>query len=494
MMFAQPFLNLLHTVTAASRALREDINGGVALMFGLIAVILLQITGGAIDYARAYSDKVVAQRALDATALALMSDYVRSNDLKASETVADSYINPNLHGSEGWAWKIEQVESTDTHVSIAMSGTKKAPTIFMKLMGIDNIPLKVVSAAIVTVRPLSVAVVPDISWTMSRNGRMEALKVALKEFSTSFFSMSPMFLDKLQLSMVPYAGNVNVSKYEGAPSFLRDWVYGVNPNKPFPYQFYHYLRDIPTTQGSILHRETRFNSNGWTYYKVREYVLKGVKWSYVATVDEARPWTGCLQVAESELVNEDMLAPASAAPMPPTAWVGTPECPPVESRLEADIQSKPEFDQISENMKIGYGTTHDIGMLWALRVLSPQWADFFDLEARPWNSDLHPKYAIILSDGQSRSLFQAGDQTYRSDARTSEDLYRVCDYIKSKGVTIIGVAYDFNGYLPEVESCASPGFAYHADTLNVTGVFKEIAERITRTNARLTNYTAPPTN
>lgn len=102
-------------------------------------------------------------------------------------------------------------------------------------------------------------------------------------------------------------------------------------------------------------------------------------------------------------------------------------------------------------------------------------------------SDLYPKYVILLSDGQSRSLFQAGDQTYRSDPRTTVDLNRVCTALKDKGVTIIGITYEYNGYLPEVGDCASPGYAYHADTLNVGHVFKEIAEKIKNTNTRLTH-------
>ena len=456
-------------------------------MFGLTAIILVQIGGGVLDYARAYSDKRVAQNALDAAALALMSDFTKSSNASQSKTVAEGYIHQNLHGSEGWKWEIGDVKGTDAHLSLELSGTKNWPTVFMRLFAIDKIPLRVVSQAKVTVRPLSVAVVPDISWTMSQNGRMEGLKEALKEFSTSFFNMSPLFLDKLQLSMVPYAGSVNVSKYEKAQDFLMNWQYGVNPQKPFPYQFYHYLRNLPTNKGSILHTESRHRSSGSTYYEVREYQLRGKKWHYVTTVDQEREWTGCLQVAEPELVREDMLPPAIVGPMPPTAWAGTRECPLEESRLEANIRSKTKFDAISENFKIGYGTSHDIGMLWALRVLSPTWADFFELDARPWNSSLHPKYAIILSDGQSRALFNAGFQAYRSDDRTSEDLDRVCDYMKSKGVTIIGVAYDFNGYLPEVEKCATTGFAYHADTLNVKEVFKDIADRILNLNTRLTN-------
>ena len=471
----------------AVQALPQDRSGGVALLFGLTAIILLQIGGGVLDVARAHSQKTLAQQALDSSVLTLMSNLVSTNNFSQSKTLAEGFISQNMNTAEGWKWDIGQVESTGTHMSVVVTGTKQHPTYFLRLIGIDNIPLKVQSHGAVTVRPMSVAVVPDISWSMNQGGRMAGLKAALTDFSASFFSMSPLFLDKLQLSMVPYAGNVNISKYDKAVPLLTNWEYGVNPQKPYPYQFFHYLREMPIAEGSIRRTEKVKTKKDLTFFVVREFIREKNNWKYTTTVDTERPWTGCLQVKESELVNDDLLAKAGSEPMPPTAWAGVLECPPVESRLEANIRSKAEFDDISAKFNIGYGTSHDIGMLWALRVLSPNWATFFGLEARPWNSDLYPKYVILLSDGQSRSLFQAGDQTYRSDPRTTVDLNRVCTALKDKGVTIIGITYEYNGYLPEVEDCASPEYAYHADTLNVGQVFKEIAEKIKNTNTRLTH-------
>jgi len=114
-------------------------------MFGLTAIILVQIGGGVLDYARAYSDKRVAQNALDAAALALMSDFTKSNNASQSKTVAEGYIHQNLHGSEGWKWEIGDVKGTDAHLSLELSGTKNWPTVFMRLFAIDKIPLRVVS-------------------------------------------------------------------------------------------------------------------------------------------------------------------------------------------------------------------------------------------------------------------------------------------------------------------------------------------------------------
>src|SRR5690349_8101836 len=79
-----------------SKFLRNT-SGNIAMMFGLLTVPLIAATGAAIDYSRAYEQRMVVQDALDAAALA--ANRMIGNATNAQIIAeAQAFFNANIAG------------------------------------------------------------------------------------------------------------------------------------------------------------------------------------------------------------------------------------------------------------------------------------------------------------------------------------------------------------------------------------------------------------
>ena len=152
-----------------------------------------------------------------------------------------------------------------------------------------------------------------------------------------------------------------------------------------------------------------------------------------------------------------------------------------------DIGEKSAFDAAVDDLKIGWGTSHDLGLLWAKRTLSPEWASILNTESRPWNNDKeYPKYVIMLSDGQAASAIIFGDQVGRVREVIEDNTQQLCSDLKSKGVKVMTVAYEMEASdFGLLKSCASPDSFFIASATNVAGVFQAIADKIKAQNLRI---------
>jgi hypothetical protein len=142
-------------------------------------------------------------------------------------------------------------------------------------------------------------------------------------------------------------------------------------------------------------------------------------------------------------------------------------------------------------------TYHDVGMIWGLRLISPNgpWAS--TTAAWPGNNPPN-RYIVFMTDGMmqtsqsSYGLYSLGEFMGRSATTgTSEnDLNAIhnarfqaaCDAAQAKNITVFVVAFDVGATVPaNLESCATPGFSYPAtDKTTLENAFKKIALQIAR--------------
>lgn len=140
---------------------------------------------------------------------------------------------------------------------------------------------------------------------------------------------------------------------------------------------------------------------------------------------------------------------------------------------------------------LGY-TYHDVGMIWGLRLLSPQgiWKD--DTAAWPGNNP-PSRYIVFMSDG----ALQTNDNAYytyglerldnRATGGTLDDdtvhnarFQAVCTAAKNKGIIVFVVAFD-TSLSTDMTNCASPGYAYTAsDSTALSAAFASIAKQIVK--------------
>jgi Flp pilus assembly protein TadG len=146
-----------------------------------------------------------------------------------------------------------------------------------------------------------------------------------------------------------------------------------------------------------------------------------------------------------------------------------------------------------EDFKPAGSTYHDIGMIWGLRLISPN--GLFASDTAAWPGRNAPnRHIIFMTDGfmaPTTTVYSAygveqydrrvtGNTISNQLANHNERFKAVCAAAKAKNITVWMIAFGRGGGLtPEMQACASPGKAYYVDTsAQLTDKFKEIATQI----------------
>lgn len=208
------------------------------MMFALVTVPLVAATGAAIDYSRAFEQRLVVQDALDTAALA-------ANRLIGLATEAEIYaealafFNANTEG---------RLDNDVTLTMVVDGGTVElttelpVPTSFLGIIGIDTINFGVRSLSLSGAATYEVVMVLDNSTSM-RGSKLSALKVAATDLVNGLFALgisnpSP---DPIRVGLVPFSASVNV----GAANRVATWMDtgGIAPNAGLNHDFHAGVAD-----------------------------------------------------------------------------------------------------------------------------------------------------------------------------------------------------------------------------------------------------------
>lgn len=200
--------------------LRDDRRGNVAIIFGLSLPMIVMLALGGVDLHRVTTARSQFQDALDAATLsAARSSYTDPKDLKAVTLIT---LRANLENAE-----IEPIQDSD--VTVAMNGTSvvvsdavgRVKTLVANIvlppygqLLDDTIPVNVHSEVNRSAKNLEVAMVLDITGSMSgddiANLKTAALKmvdIVVKDVQTPYTS---------RMSVVPYSMGVNMGSRAAA--------------------------------------------------------------------------------------------------------------------------------------------------------------------------------------------------------------------------------------------------------------------------------------
>ncbi|EJN05155.1 TadE/TadG family type IV pilus assembly protein [Phyllobacterium sp. YR531] len=133
----------------------KDRSGATAVTFALLLVPIVGMTGLAVDYTRASTDRARLQGAADSAALAGASVFTGLNKSAAEES-ARAYLRGNL-GAEADKVKIT-FSAADQRVTVAISG--ETNSLFMQLLNKDKVAIGVTSQALAPLKPTSVKFYP----------------------------------------------------------------------------------------------------------------------------------------------------------------------------------------------------------------------------------------------------------------------------------------------------------------------------------------------
>ena len=185
-------------------ARRED--GSLTIFSLFIFILILMISGMAVDMVRHEHERVAIQNTLDTAVLAagslnngatteaemeaMVMDYVA----KAGIDTSMISVNPSITGASSR--------------SISATADFRMDTIFMGMMGIDTLEGGAGGAAEEQLQMLEIALVLDVSGSMASRGKIEALRPAAKSFVTEIITR--LGADQVAISVVPYNHQVHL--------------------------------------------------------------------------------------------------------------------------------------------------------------------------------------------------------------------------------------------------------------------------------------------
>lgn len=169
---------------ASTRARLRDRRGYVFVFLALAMVVLMGLTGLAIDSAVGYVNKAEVAKAVDAAALAGAKN-VRAGKSTAEGIAAAISAANGLEpdGDENVTITVRD-PNVEGEVEVFARATRRLDTTFMRVLGIDE--MTVAAEAEARVPPIDLVLVLDQSGSMVRNGAWKPLQQAAKRFVGMF--------------------------------------------------------------------------------------------------------------------------------------------------------------------------------------------------------------------------------------------------------------------------------------------------------------------
>jgi len=309
------------------------------------------------------------------------------------QSSAQTYFNAIFTRTDAPAPVVSVSYSTTGGSQVVITATSSVNTLFMGLMGFNQLPVVAASTSTWGNKRLRVALVLDNTGSMSSGSptsKISALRTATHNLLTQLQNASTVNGD-IYVSIIPFVKDVNV----GASNYNQDWI-----------DWSDWDQQNGSCNKSYNHYSSCINNGG--------------TWTPAAH----STWNGCVEDRDQ---NYDALntTPASGAQFPAEQYSS---CP-------ASIMAQ-SYDWTALNNKVDAmvangNTNQAIGLAWGWQSLTPG----APLNAPAKDSSYqYQDIIIVLSDGMNTQ-----DRWYTSQNSIDNRQRTLCDNIKNAGVTIYSI-------------------------------------------------------
>lgn len=191
------------TKTAAKRFIAEEDGATGTIWVAFLCAIMLLLTGAAVDVMRYESYRTEMQHVLDRAVLAA-ADLDQDGDPTG---VANNYIDT---AGVGPALSSVTVDEGLNYRTVSASADKTIDTIFMRLLGIDDLDAGALATAEEKISKVEISMVLDISGSMGWNDKIDNLRDAGREFVDTVIQSGSDDPEQTTVSIVPYNATVNL--------------------------------------------------------------------------------------------------------------------------------------------------------------------------------------------------------------------------------------------------------------------------------------------
>ena len=198
-------------------AFRRDESGAMVVFTLFILAMMLMVGGMAVDMMRFETFRARLQSTLDRAVLAAADLDVCLEGSGVAEAVVNDYVLKA--GFENQLDTVTVVQGFNS-CSVAATASIEVNTIFMQMVGVDQLSTPAASSAIEALNEIEISLVLDVSGSMALNNRLVNLRAAAREFAEAMFN--DFDDDALTMSVVPYSTQVNLGPDLAAQYSLTD--------------------------------------------------------------------------------------------------------------------------------------------------------------------------------------------------------------------------------------------------------------------------------
>lgn len=444
----------------------SDRGGDVAIMFGLMAIAMFLMVGGAVDIGRWLHARNDTIAAIDAAVLAGGRALQLNGDEAAAIAAAERFYNENKKGRLPLNSDNIQFVMGDGGLSFTAEGSAYIATPFLSLANIEELPLLNLSGSEFSKAELAVggnsktnieiSMMLDVSGSMDDNNKFEDMQEAAKDLInivvwddqseyTSKVAIAPFSADvRLDASLLASSRNPAEQAFVEGPQYC-------------------------TTKSRVTTcKKDKFYRNNCVVERKGANKYAGVG-------------PGADKYVMSHYVKERQVAAGCSTPA-------------VSSVMPLSNNKAALINKIN-GMQMGGGTAGHLGTAWAWYMLSPDWNTVLPAasQPKPYNTLNLLKIAILMTDGEYNTQYSTyGIRSGTSNAPTptgqvngssNTQARALCDGMKLAGVTVYTVGFDLGGNNTAIQTltyCAtSAGHAYQADDGHqLKQAFRDIALKI----------------
>lgn len=413
----------------------KDTTAATAIAFALVIPVVVSSAGLAVDMASAYMVKERLSHAVDAAALAAAASATTTTDVNAK---VNQFFYMNYPPEKiGATYDLTVTQDGD---NISVSARADYNTTFGRLMGVNVISVDENASVTREVLGLEVAMVLDVTGSMSTNNNIAALRTAATNF-LNIMCRGVNCPSLVKIGIVPFATAVNVGPYglgKTPANTTYDTAFVNNPgniafNQSQNNRWWGCVLARPSPQ------DTQNSTTGWT-------------WNMYRNTAVSNPNTNC---------NKSYILPLTNS--------------------KSTIQTKINGLQASGN------TLSNLGMVWGYRVLSPE---FPFREGAAWDDQETRKVAILMTDGDNNiggTNDYSGYGQWNTHRLTDNDLdvklSTTCTNMKNDGITVYTVIFTSaisQATKDRFRACASdPSKYYYAPSqANLITTFEQISREL----------------
>lgn len=202
------------TLRSPFRHFLADERGAFAVMFGVMAIVLVALGGAVVDYVTLEQGRNRAQLALDAAVLALQPEmYVRGVTDESIRSKAEAFVTERIANSE-IAVSVDQIVVDRETGRLSLGGRFTVPTIFVSLVGVQSLGATFTAEAIRGSVDMEVAVALDVTGSMDGQD--------ILDLRASIGSLVDTIVQDVQepnytkVALIPYSQAVNAGEYATA--------------------------------------------------------------------------------------------------------------------------------------------------------------------------------------------------------------------------------------------------------------------------------------